>query len=300
MELAAIFTATPADIDTELAKLQDRMGGIFAAIRRQNEIMNYSATSTDEFDKAYETVQDLDLNLRVLRSFVSTLEMEHTRRGGWDRVYAVNNSNGHFHRSTQCQNTYATTEWVWMPQLSGLTNAEVVERTGKMSCLTCFADQREEIEKGREATVFTPAQQKTREERAEAAAKKAAKAAATAAKAITNPDGTPLLDRVNSVIKTERAAWIEAVDNLEWAEYSEYMIKVAPQHLEGEKLERNIASNKEYIQEHYETTLIIAKALAHKTGRDLADVLNEISTKADKKIKANRKSRAVEEARLNG
>jgi hypothetical protein len=291
MDLATIFTATPAKIDIAIAEVS-------AQIDRQHQIqdhadhqINYRYATAADKKAGLQSADAAFAKLTVLEHLLHGLQAEHNRRGGWSRVYAVNNSNGHFHRTTACRNAFVTTGWVWMPELSGLTDAEVVERTGKMSCLTCFGSQREEIEKGREATVFTPAQQKSREEQATAAAQRAAKQAKAAASAITNPDGTPLLDRVESPLKTVRAAWIDAVDNLVWAEYSEYMIELAPQHLEGEKLEQNITNNRSFIQEHNETAFRIAKALAHKTGRDLVDVLNEIVAKADKKIQKNRKDR---------
>jgi hypothetical protein len=299
MELAAIFTATPAEIDVEIARIDTEISWL--DWRRELTVKTFLSehSTVEEAAAAKKLNTELAGKVNSLRALNTVLRGEYMRRGTWKRVYAVNNTNGHFHRTRSCRNTYSTTEWVWMPELSGLTNAEVVERTGKMTCLTCFADQRDEIEKGREATVFTPAQAKTREEQAAAAAQRAAKQAKAAASAITDIDGSPLRGD-NGVIKTERTAWIEAVDALTWAEYSEYMITTAPQHLEGEQLDRQIAWSRKQIKEHAETCGHIAQALANKTGRDLADVLTEINTKADKKIKAARKSRAAEEARLNG
>ena len=287
MELAAIFTATPAEIDTELAALELKASALESAAER--------LVKTMEQAKSELFRQQATANLRVLRdkaaivnSLRSALNQEYTRRGGWDRVYAVNNSNGHFHRTRSCRNTYVTTEWVWVTELSGKTAAEVVERTGKMSCLTCFVGLREEIEKGREATIFTPAQAKAREEQAAAAAKKAEKAAATAAKAITNPDGTPLRNSNNDEVKTLRTAWIEAVDELVWAEYSEDAIRTAT-NLDDKTLARHTENNLHLIKNHCESTFRIAKAIAHKTGDDLADVLNVIVKKADVKIRRNRR-----------
>jgi hypothetical protein len=290
MELAAIFTATPAEIDTELVAVRNKMQDLHWVI---DGIINRQGlggfTSNEEVKLA-----DLNSKVKVLAFFIAALQAEYNRRGGWDRVYAVNNSNGHFHRSTACRNTFVTTQWVDMPELSGLTNAEVVERTGKMTCLTCFADQREEIEKGREATVFTPAQAKSREEQAAAAAQRAAKQAKAAANAITNPDGTPLYGRSSlDLIKTVRTAWIEAVSELEWAEISEHYIATAkanPGDL-GDKLDSFIASNRTLIKEHCEVTFHIAQAIAVKEDRPLADVLTEVVAKADKKIRKNRKDR---------
>jgi hypothetical protein len=294
MELAAIFTATPAEIDTEIARIERDIEWI--DWRREQTVKTFlSQLSTiEEAAEAARLNGELGGKANVLYVLRNALQGEYTRRGGWERVYAVNNSNGHFHRTQACSTTYATTPWVWMPELSGLTNAEVVARTGKMSCLVCFGSEREEIEKGREATVFTPAQRKSREERDEFARTSAKLAAEKAAKAITSPDGTPLRTESYGVIKTARTAWIEAVGELEWAEISEHYIATAKEEDLGDKFASYVASNLRLVREHYETTFRIAQAIAHKEDRDLALVMNEIVAKADKKIKKNRKDRAAQ------
>lgn len=289
MELAAIFTATPAEIDTELSALHSKLVELHRAIDRNIHALGQTK-SEYSLNVIEVQISDLRGKSHIINDLIVALEKEFRRRGGWDRVYAVNNSNGHFHRTRACRNTYETTEWVWMPELSGLTSAEVVERTGKMSCLTCFVGQREEIEKGREATVFTPAQKKSREEQAAAAAKKAEKATAAAAKAIVNPDGTPLRTESYGVIKTVRTAWIEAVSELEWAYMSKGYIKTAQENPDdlGDKLEAFIDRQHSLIKQHCETTFHIAQAIAHKEQRDLAEILNEIVNKTNKKILKSR------------
>jgi len=292
MELAKIFTATPAEIDTELSALQDKLLHLHRIIDR--DIHALGQTKSERSLQLIELkIADARAKAKIISNLTVALGDEYKRRGGWSRVHAVNNTNGHFHTTRACRNTYDTTEWVWMPELSGLSAAEVVARTGKMSCLTCFYGQREEIEKGREATVFTPVQAKAREERDEFARRSAQIAAEKAAKSITNPDGTPLRND-HGVIKTLRTAWIEAVDELVWAEYSEDIAKTSDQYLDGERLVEQVAWSKKQMREHYESTLIIAKAIAHKTERDLADVLTEIVKKADVKIRKARRERAAE------
>jgi hypothetical protein len=293
MDLAAIFTATPAEIDTEIARLETEISWLDWRREQTVRVFLSQFSTVEEAAEAKRLNSELAGKVSVLYVLRNALQDEYKRCGGWDRVYAVNNSNGHFHRTRACSTTYSTTPWVWMTQLSGLTDEEVVAKTGKMTCLVCFGSQREEIEKGREATVFTPAQQKSREEQAAAAAQRSEKQAKAAANAITNPDGTPLMTGDNSVIKTLRTAWIEAVSELEWAEISEHYIATAKEEDLGEKFANFVASNLRLIRGHYEVTLNIAQAIAHKENRPLANVMNEIVAKADKKIRRNRKERAT-------
>jgi ribosomal protein L17 len=284
-----IFQASPAEIDIEIANLEGQNAALHAAADRAHRTIEYKYSTNTEREQARKTIADAMTRSAVLNHLLRGLEAEYTRRGGWARVYAVNNTSGHFHRSTACRNTYVTTEWIWMPELSGLTNAEVVERTGKMSCLTCFADQREEIEKGREATVFTPAQAKSREEREAAAAAKAAKQAKAAANGITDVDGTPLKDDDGYTIKTLRTAQIKAVDALEQSGLDDIYADQAETESHAAQLIEMSKRERLYAQR-------LIKAIAAKQGRPLADVLEEIATKADKKLAPARRDEADRKA----
>lgn len=288
MDMATIFTATPAEIDTEIAALQDQRNSIQHRMEFLDKITGQGYTNAEIDTADAELVKLIDKG-NILVYLLKALNDERSRRGGWKRVYAVNNSNGHFHRTQACSTTYHTTSWVWMTELSGLTNEEVVAKTGKMSCLVCFGSQRAEIEKGREATVFTPAQKKSREERDEFARKSAELALQKASKEITSPDGTPLKGGDGYVIKTVRTAWIEAVSELEWAAYTKDGIEQAEGTLEGDSLQRHIDSSRLLIQAHQEIVFRIAQAIAVKEDRPPADVLTEIVAKADKKIAKSRK-----------
>jgi hypothetical protein len=282
MELAAIFTATPAEIDTELAALQYKLDELHRAIDRNAHRMDQ--TKSEHSLNVIETIiHDLRGKSHLVNDLIVALEKEYRRRGGWMRVFAVNNSNGHFHRTRRCRNTYDTTDWVWMPELSGLTNAEVVDRTGKMSCLTCFAGQREEIEKGREATVFTPAQAKAREEQAAAAEKKAAKAKIAAEKGITAPDGSPLFEvrsddkggfrTTTYVIKTEVSARRHAMT----AAFDLFFYNVKHPASEGRVHPQTAAWE--------ETVRTCTEAVAAKTGETVESLRAEIDKKVEAKYR---------------
>jgi hypothetical protein len=58
--------------------------------------------------------------------------------GGWSRFFLVQNTNGHIHSSMHCSTCYSTTPFGWLPDLSGLTEAEAVEEWGGILCSVCF------------------------------------------------------------------------------------------------------------------------------------------------------------------
>jgi len=57
---------------------------------------------------------------------------------GWSRFFRVTNVNGHIHSSLHCSTCYATTQYVWNPSLSGLTEEAAVEELGPHLCSVCF------------------------------------------------------------------------------------------------------------------------------------------------------------------
>lgn len=193
-----VTTATPAEIDTEIARLNAEQ----AELARRIEMLR----------------AQMDANAKT----AAPLHAEYDRRGGWTRVYRVDNSNGHVHTSTACSTTYETTDFHWFPELSGKDAAEIVELAGEYTCLVCFGRVREEILKAREGRpcrIETPGQRKTREECEAAAAAKAAKDAAKDAKKLVRPVTVP---RSSFRIETKAAAWTELVTSVidaeEWAD----------------------------------------------------------------------------------
>lgn len=285
-----IFTASPAEIDTEIARLQGQISNYSAMIARNNRAIQTGELPAAKRATLVEVIDEASGKCSVLNNLVYALQSEYSRRGGWARYYVVDNNNGHLHTHTRCQNTYETTEWVWMPTMSGMTHAEAVAEGGKLSCLSCFPEHREEIEAGREPRFETPRMKKTREEREAAAAKKAEKAKKAAANGITAPDGSPLLDDDGYAIKTLRTAEIKAVQALEQAGLDEIYADQAeddPKHashlLELAKRELDYASR-------------LIEAIAAKQERPAADVEAELAAKATKKLAPARKDEAARKA----
>ena len=57
---------------------------------------------------------------------------------GWSRFYLVRASNGHIHSSMSCTTCFPTTEYGWLVDVSGLTEAEAVAAHGERLCTICY------------------------------------------------------------------------------------------------------------------------------------------------------------------
>jgi len=57
---------------------------------------------------------------------------------GWSRFFLVTNSGGHIHRDQSCTTCFPTTQYGWLYELSGLTEAEAVEEYGEILCSICY------------------------------------------------------------------------------------------------------------------------------------------------------------------
>jgi hypothetical protein len=56
--------------------------------------------------------------------------------GRWSRFFVV--PGGHIHSSMDCHSCYPTTRFGWLPELSGLTEAEAVAEHGTILCSFCY------------------------------------------------------------------------------------------------------------------------------------------------------------------
>lgn len=118
---------------------------------------------------------------------IAELNSVFQQAGGWTRAFLVRNVNGHVHKSmdcSTCNRTGQATQFVWLPDLSGQTEDEIVAAAGWRACTVCSPD----------APVGTLAELPSRisapgDEQREAA--REASKAARIAKSLT-PDGSEL------------------------------------------------------------------------------------------------------------
>jgi hypothetical protein len=257
-----VRTATPVEIDTELARITGEHARVEARLAGMRKHLEHLEKQTGfyrselQIERAQEEIGTLEGQADDLRRQAKPLQDEYLRRGRWTRAFLVTNANGHVHNTTACSTCFPTTEFAWLPEFSGHDEAEVVQAAGEKACTVCFPSAPVDVLR-RKSTIELPERRAARLERERKAAERAAKKAATG---ITNPDGTTLRGRHNWEIKTERTAWIEVVDNIVSARYYKYSAQD-------------------------EANARIIAALVHKTGTTEDEVMAEIEKKVVAKAK---------------
>ena len=282
-----LTTKTPVEIDTKLAELDyERFSLMVDAMNYEKakkalyERMERSAKSAQPYNRrwvedgsAQKEVDNYDRKIEESKTQaaeiaekMSVYDDEFNRRGGWTRAFFVANAGGHVHKSMSCSTCYPTTRFQWLTSYSGQDENDIVADAGERACTVCYSSAPVDLLR-RPSKINDPEKEAAKKERDE---KKAAKDAAAAAKAIANPDGTPLV--INGwKQKTERAAEIEAVSNLVDAEVD----KTHPQYF----------PNREYLAEKKRDAERVLVALAHKHGTTVEDERARLAPKIAKKVK---------------
>lgn len=179
-----VTTATPAQIDTEIARINAEIANASVAaeqaettIARIDSVQGtheagYPWNSQAKREEAAVAARNAEAALIRLQAEVAPLHAEFTARGGWNRYYWVTNTGGHIHHTTACDTCFTTTGFSWMTEQSGMAHADLVEAAGEKACTVCFPNAPVDVLR-RKTTLTTP-------ERAAKAAEKAAKDAAKA------------------------------------------------------------------------------------------------------------------------
>lgn len=169
---------TPTEIDTKLADLVGQWNRAVATVFSYQKALNRGAgVQTRSFGEALAEAEELRDRLEAE---IVPLEAQYT---GWSRFFLVTNTNGHIHSSRGCSTCYATTQYAWLPALSGKTEKDAVEEIGEILCSVCFPSA---------PVAWTIGVSKaTLAERAERAAAKAEREAKKRAKALLpDPDAS--------------------------------------------------------------------------------------------------------------
>ncbi|MFJ8965340.1 hypothetical protein ACIRG5_38740 [Lentzea sp. NPDC102401] len=257
-------TATPSEIDAELARLHAERAKAEATVetltKRHTRWLRESAADLatalePRIEQARQRASDCEAAMQPL-------DEEFDHRGGWTRAWLVLNTGGHVHRSMLCRTCFESTKFAWLTQLSGHDEAEVVDLAGKAACTECYPSAPVEV-RNRPSRIKTPEQLARDEQKAE-------RAKAKAAKAITAPGGLPLRTTHSGVITTEFSARREYCELLS---YARYLAK------------RNVAHNREAIAEHHEDASLILTALAAKHDRTEDDLREELAPKVEARWK---------------
>lgn len=199
---------TPREIDERLAELhgilatnESRRNSVLRSIRRSRGM------SAERGRRYAQNLIDCGRKISATLVLIRPLDDEYRRRP-WSRFFLVTNGNGHVHSSMSCSTCYPTTTYAWLPELSGKSESEAVEEWGERMCTTCFPSAPVDPNYRCPARV-------DREARAERERKSRERQAKRDARAISNPDGSPLrIEGYSGVVKTERTARIELVNAL--------------------------------------------------------------------------------------
>ena len=110
----------------------------------EDRLIVRAASDTENAWSIYSPVKILE-NLRAektrvveLHTEIGTLEDEWNRRGRWTRFFLV--TAGHIHRTRSCSTCRITTDFRWLPNLSGQSDADAVAEHGPLLCTVCFPD----------------------------------------------------------------------------------------------------------------------------------------------------------------
>lgn len=131
----------PVEHDTALAALYETRWNLLRTevqverwIEREQErpSFDHQARITRLYVERDSIVQRLETNGRE----VYALNAQYT---GWSRFFLVTSSQGHVHSSMACTTCRPTTEYGWLPELSGQTEDEAVKALGPNLCTVCFS-----------------------------------------------------------------------------------------------------------------------------------------------------------------
>jgi hypothetical protein len=196
-----LTTATPAEIDTALlgaygkiADLTSQQHRLTATVSRIDEAEPGSyqsmlpAYSPENRAKLVAEIDALQKRIwEILDAEVYPREAQYDDRR-WTRYYLVDNTNGHVHKDEHCDTCFPTTRYAWLVEQSGMSAEDLVVLAGEKACTICFPWAPVDILK-QKTKLEAPERKAARLERE---AKKAEREAKKAAKAIANPDGSPL------------------------------------------------------------------------------------------------------------
>jgi hypothetical protein len=216
-------TQTPVEIDSALAEIWERW---YAADQRAR-LMKKDAVAIakriahggsnwdqDSLTRTEARAEELRATADAILAETEPFDAEFERRGGWTRAWKVTNAGGHVHRSMHCQTCFVTTEFAWLPQVSGMDESLIVELAASAACTVCYPSAPVD----RPTTLWTRDEQAAKAEREARAAAKIERERKRLEKALL-PDGSELrvsLGHYPSRISTLATARRELTDAIAW------------------------------------------------------------------------------------
>lgn len=227
---------------------------VFEKLEAMTQLPTYEARSAErvleKLDKVVEAIEAARTAMAPLNELFDT--------HNWTRAFLV--AGGHVHSSRSCRSCYPTTQYCWLPMLSGHDEAEIIELAGDRACTVCYPSAPVET-LSRPTQLFTPDERAAQADREAKLAAKAARDAKKAADAITNPDGSPLMIQGTfrrETVKNLRAARMELTDEYSYA------------------LWLNRPINQENVR-------VLTEAIAAKEAKTVDQVIAEAQKRAEKR-----------------
>lgn len=90
------------------------------------------------YTDALEALEAADAAVEATETELAEYNAVFVARGGWSRFFLVANTNGHIHSSMSCSTCRVTTQFSWLPEVSGKSEKDAVEEHGPMLCSVCF------------------------------------------------------------------------------------------------------------------------------------------------------------------
>lgn len=227
----------------------------------------------ENYETASQARRDAQSRIREL----NTVYLKHR----WSRAFLV--QGGHVHSSMECSTCNRqgnATDFVWLPQYSGSDENLIVEDAGERACTVCYPSAPVDVLQ-RPTRIFSDDERRQIEEAEARRAQREANRSARAAKAPT-ASGEPLVlevgENVNhrgetrmrkTELRTERTAITFATD-------------IVAAQRSGNRWMAPYEVN----TTHYDTVVgAITRAIAEKRDCEPSEVLEEITRKADAKIR---------------
>ena len=143
---------TPAEIDTVWAGIYDALhalskkvdglkGYVAKSVERGNDRDDFPPTKLAHDDlvaRLADAEEKLAAEQTKVDAAVVPFKAEWDRRDGWTRYTVV--PGGHYHRYQRCSSFRWSTMVLWTPELSGLTEAELIAKLDERACTKCFPD----------------------------------------------------------------------------------------------------------------------------------------------------------------
>lgn len=178
----------------------------------------------------------------------------------WNRAWIV--PGGHVHKDVSCHTLYADTTLILCPEVSGMTEDEIVAKAGERACTICYPSAPSEY--------FERKSQLMTRDEVEAEAlrqqKEAARKAKESSKMTVFLPGEGKEGR-NQTYGTVRGARNEALRSMDWYLFS------------------NTFYSGRSSQPHYLNFEALVKAIAEREEKDVEDVKGELVGKALKKFR---------------